>query len=166
MKVDLQTCYTIYHKQPYSPHSLKPPFPDLTVPYMSICTSCLFSDIIWALCSQYGYTNPNPVTLLHPVNHIIRTAYGFLQSVTGHGVSKEQTLHTWANSPMVARTLMTTPGLGSGSFSFRMRAYVKTQVRIGELIQHRNNIYSNSRKVGRAKVRPRLQIKYRIYINI
>lgn len=29
---------------------------------------------------------------------------------------------TWANSPMVASTLMTTPGLGSGSLSFRMRA--------------------------------------------
>lgn len=29
---------------------------------------------------------------------------------------------TWANSPMVASTLMTTPGFGSGSFSLRMRA--------------------------------------------
>lgn len=33
-----------------------------------------------------------------------------------------ETSLTWANSPMVARTLMTTPGLGSGSFNLRIRA--------------------------------------------
>lgn len=44
-------------------------------------------------------------------------------SYSNSTVNNKQTTNTCANSPIVAKTLMTTPGLGSGSFSLRIRAY-------------------------------------------
>lgn len=96
------------------------------------CISCLNPGITCTDPPLRSYPERNPernpelLTSLPYPGHLNEMTDGVIFS-SWVKVGEEWRVPTWANSPMVARTLMTTPGLGSGSLSFRISAWRKSK---------------------------------------